>query len=187
MSQQSDNLDAIFEYFMRTDPITTAASDIRMSFAQWWPTIGFFARHFDSKVYGQAQQRRIAFDAANVRPAAKPWAFTPEEQAMIDATGMAPAAAIARVGQKQAGRAPQSSLGSVLTLQYGVLKLGSKGDGVKRWQAALGIGQSGTFDATTKAATIKFQKTHGIKGDGSVGPATWTSALGTRQAVHNVV
>ncbi len=61
----------------------------------------------------------------------------------------------------------------------GELKVGSKGDAVKYLQSKLGVPVTGTFDATTKTAVIKFQKTRKeiTKPDGVVGGLTW-KALG---------
>lgn len=59
------------------------------------------------------------------------------------------------------------------------LKVGSTGAEVKWLQAKLGVPVTGTFDAVTKAAVIKFQKTRKeiTKPDGAVGNITW-KALG---------
>lgn len=69
----------------------------------------------------------------------------------------------------------------------GTIKLGSKGDVVKEWQAIVGVPQTGIFDKVTDAATKKFQSAHALKPDGVVGPATWTAALGTSSQAASAV
>ena len=63
------------------------------------------------------------------------------------------------------------------------IKLGSRGKVVTMWQAFLGFtgdDLDGKFGAKkTKPATIKWQKDHGLKPDGVVGPVTWAAALKT--------
>jgi len=61
----------------------------------------------------------------------------------------------------------------------GELKIGSTGDAVKYLQEKLGVTVTGKFDALTKNAVIKFQKTRKeiTKPDGVVGNLTW-KALG---------
>lgn len=61
----------------------------------------------------------------------------------------------------------------------GELKVGSKGDAVKYLQTKLRVPVTGEFNAVTKVAVIKFQKTRKeiTKPDGIVGGLTW-KALG---------
>lgn len=64
-----------------------------------------------------------------------------------------------------------------------ILRRGSRGDDVKRWQLFL-VGQShllgavdGEFGPETERATKAFQRAHGLSADGIVGPRTLASAL----------
>jgi len=64
-----------------------------------------------------------------------------------------------------------------------VLRLGATGDDVKSWEQFL-VGQElfseaadGNFNEATKEATRKFQVSHGLDNDGSVGPLTLAQAL----------
>jgi hypothetical protein len=57
------------------------------------------------------------------------------------------------------------------------LSAGSAGSAVTALQAALGIRQTGTFDAATKRAVRSFQRRNGLTVDGIVGPQT-AGALG---------
>jgi peptidoglycan hydrolase-like protein with peptidoglycan-binding domain len=191
---RSDDLDAIKNYFDRTAPQSSAADIAKQSFYQWWSKIGFFGRHLSDGNLAEAQRRKISFDAANgVAKPASDGGLTAEEQdyfanmPSVDVTGLPPAAVKLRMVEaaKDATFASKPPPGSILALQYGTLKTGSKGDGVKRWQAAIQVNQTGTFDAATTAATKTFQTAHGIKADGVVGPASWTAALGSKNAVIN--
>src|SRR4051812_13059863 len=57
------------------------------------------------------------------------------------------------------------------------LSAGSAGSAVSALQAALGVKQTGTFNAATRRAVRSFQRAHGLTVDGIVGPQT-ASALG---------
>lgn len=54
-----------------------------------------------------------------------------------------------------------------------VIKIGSKGEIVKRLQEKLKIKADGIFGKNTEKSVIKFQKDNGLKADGVVGPITW--------------
>ncbi|GAB3930048.1 peptidoglycan-binding protein [Mucilaginibacter myungsuensis] len=55
-----------------------------------------------------------------------------------------------------------------------VLKTGSTGKLVTYLQKKLGVDTTGTFDAVTNAAVLKFQTKKGLVADGIVGGNTWT-------------
>jgi peptidoglycan hydrolase-like protein with peptidoglycan-binding domain len=55
----------------------------------------------------------------------------------------------------------------------GVLRKGSKGDGVKLMQEALGIGADGDFGPGTERALKAWQASNGLTADGIAGPATF--------------
>ena len=68
------------------------------------------------------------------------------------------------------------------TVKYGqVLKLWTKGAPVKEWQTrALGYRgkkADGYFGRSTQADTKRFQREHGLKASGAVGPLTWTRGV----------
>ena len=54
----------------------------------------------------------------------------------------------------------------------GVLRKGSKGEGVKMMQEALGIGADGSFGPGTEKALKVWQSKNGLTADGIAGPST---------------
>ena len=59
----------------------------------------------------------------------------------------------------------------------GVLRKGSKGEGVKIMQEALGIGADGDFGPGTERALKAWQAANGLTADGIAGPATFAKLL----------
>ena len=59
----------------------------------------------------------------------------------------------------------------------GVLRKGSRGDGVKIMQEALGIGADGIFGPGTERALKEWQAANGLTADGIAGPATFAKLL----------
>ena len=60
------------------------------------------------------------------------------------------------------------------------IQRGSKGKAVKILQIILGdLEVDGSFGPATQAATLAFQKKHGLTADGIVGPKTWRALLDT--------
>lgn len=55
----------------------------------------------------------------------------------------------------------------------GVLRKGSRGDGVKLMQEALGVGADGVFGPGTERALKSWQAANGLTADGIAGPATF--------------
>lgn len=60
----------------------------------------------------------------------------------------------------------------------GVLRRGSKGDDVKKMQAALGLAADGDFGPGTEAALKKWQAANGLTADGVAGPKTLAKLIG---------
>jgi putative chitinase len=54
-----------------------------------------------------------------------------------------------------------------------LLKVGSRGDDVKKMQEKLGLTADGSFGPATDRAVKAWQSANGLKADGIVGPATW--------------
>jgi len=71
-----------------------------------------------------------------------------------------------------------------------LLKVGSKGDDVKKLQEKLGLTPDGgvaIFGPKTEAAVKYWQKSNGLKDDGVVGDTTWGKMFGTTQVVKEDV
>jgi putative chitinase len=64
-----------------------------------------------------------------------------------------------------------------------ILKVGSKGEDVKKLQAKLGLGADGVFGSGTEAAVKKWQASNGLTSDGIVGEGTWVKMFGTKQLI----
>jgi len=60
----------------------------------------------------------------------------------------------------------------------GVLRKGSRGEGVKMMQEALGVGADGAFGPGTERALKEWQTTNGLTADGIAGPKTLEKLLG---------
>ena len=60
----------------------------------------------------------------------------------------------------------------------GTLRKGSKGEGVKMMQEALGVGADGAFGPGTERALKAWQAANGLTADGIAGPMTLEKLLG---------
>jgi putative chitinase len=68
-----------------------------------------------------------------------------------------------------------------------LLKVGSKGEDVKKLQVKLGVEAIGTFGPKTKAAVKAWQKANGLKDDGIVGDTTWAKLFGEQSPKTEVI
>ena len=68
-----------------------------------------------------------------------------------------------------------------------LLKVGSKGDDVKKLQIKLGVEAVGTFGPKTEAAVKEWQEKNGLNNDGVVGDATWGKMFGSESQNPQVV
>jgi putative chitinase len=59
-----------------------------------------------------------------------------------------------------------------------LLKVGSKGDDVKKLQEKLGLTADGTFGPGTEKAVKEWQTKNGLTADGIVGDGTWSKMMG---------
>jgi putative chitinase len=59
-----------------------------------------------------------------------------------------------------------------------LLKIGSKGEDVKKLQTKLGLGADGIFGSGTADAVKKWQSANGLGADGIVGDGTWSKMFG---------
>jgi putative chitinase len=68
-----------------------------------------------------------------------------------------------------------------------LLKVGSKGDDVKKLQEKLGLSPDGSFGPNTEKKVKEWQSTNGLTTDGIVGDGTWAKMFGTTQVVKEDV
>jgi peptidoglycan hydrolase-like protein with peptidoglycan-binding domain len=66
---------------------------------------------------------------------------------------------------------------SIPTVSMQLLKMGSRGDFVKKLQTLLGVKSDGIFGKNTMNAVRLFQEKHGLTNDGICGPKTWAALL----------
>ncbi len=59
-----------------------------------------------------------------------------------------------------------------------LLKVGSKGDDVKKLQEKLGLAADGSFGTGTEKAVKEWQSKNGLTADGIVGEGTWSKMMG---------
>ena len=64
-----------------------------------------------------------------------------------------------------------------------LLKVGSKGEDVKKLQLKLGLGSDGIFGKGTEEAVKAFQLKNGLSPDGLVGEGTWNKLFGSQQII----
>jgi len=68
-----------------------------------------------------------------------------------------------------------------------LLKVGSKGDDVKKLQEKLGLTADGSFGPKTETVVKEWQTKNGLTADGIVGDGTWAKMFGTTQVVKEDV
>ncbi len=86
--------------------------------------------------------------------------------------------AMAALGGKVSAPAPAPAKAPAKAAPVETLRKGSKGEGVKKMQAALGIKADGDFGPGTEAALKKWQARNGLIADGIAGPRTLAKLLG---------
>jgi putative chitinase len=64
-----------------------------------------------------------------------------------------------------------------------ILKIGSKGDDVKKLQEKLGLSADGAFGPGTEKAVMKWQIDNNLAADGIVGEGTWNKMFGVQQLI----
>jgi hypothetical protein len=184
MSDQSDNMEAIYVFMKGSVPKTTAATTIRSQFLDWYGKLGFWNKTMDSNTYDEARTRRNQFNLKN--------ATTPTQLAAVQDVitkgitseqmqGKARPAVDKKTGAVGSQvKNPTTPTGVSLTRN---LKSGVSGNDVKAWQSFLGLTPpTGYFDKPTDSKTRDYQKSNGLNADGIVGPKTWSKAFGAQPA-----
>jgi putative chitinase len=64
-----------------------------------------------------------------------------------------------------------------------ILKIGSKGEDVKKLQLKLNLGADGVFGPGTETAVKKWQLSNGLTADGIVGEGTWGKMFDSKQLI----
>jgi len=64
-----------------------------------------------------------------------------------------------------------------------LLKVGSKGDDVKKLQTKLGLTADGSFGPNTEKKVKEWQQANGLTADGIVGDGTWSKMFGSTPQV----
>jgi putative chitinase len=68
-----------------------------------------------------------------------------------------------------------------------LLKVGSKGDDVKKLQEKLGLTADGSFGPNTEKKVKEWQSANGLTADGVVGDGTWSKMFGSTQVIKEDV
>jgi len=68
-----------------------------------------------------------------------------------------------------------------------LLKVGSKGDDVKKLQTKLGLTADGSFGPNTENKVKEWQQSNGLTADGIVGDGTWSKMFGTTTQETQVI
>ena len=64
-----------------------------------------------------------------------------------------------------------------------ILKVGSRGEDVKKLQSKLGLSADGVFGPGTEVAVKKWQSENGLTADGIVGEGTWNKMFDSKQLI----
>ena len=188
----SDDLQAIRSFMGTQIPKTITGKNIITQWNQWIPTVRTFLYVSDDDLK-EAKRLRDQYNLAETPKAFTAVASSPQltseetrffkDMPVIDTTGMSPSDAKSAVWNVKNNTTPPASLhiyqnlDSALAGSHKTIQQGSKNKDVGLWQQVIGVTATDNFDPTTRKATIDWQVAHGLKGDGIVGPKTWTMAL----------
>ena len=191
----SEDYDAIKNYFSSQTPKNATALDVKTAFVQWdsAQNRSLITGGTSDSQLAQAKTFRDQYNKAEMPAAVALHANDPQLTAeetkyvmnmpIVNTTGLSAAAAHKAVMSAPRNPAPSGSAFAVSTgnappvqTSHKQIKKGASGADVKAWQAILGMVQDGKFGPQTEAATKKWQSDHGLKGDGIVGPGTWAKA-----------
>lgn len=174
------DIEAINDYINRTTATTSAARADQAAWQGWYKNLSYFDKLGDTALQ-DAYAKRDRFNIDNNTPPIPSVPLTKEEadyflkMPVVNVTGMSAADAQKAVWSAK----PVSPQPTSLTVSRATIRQGSQGESVKEWQRIVGgIAVDGKFGPATVTATKKWQKEHGLKDDGVVGPQTWGTAYG---------
>jgi len=188
----SDDLQAIRSFMGAQIPKTITGKNIIAQWNHWIPTVSTFMYVSDDDLK-EAKRLRDQYNLAE-----SPKAFTAvvnspqltseetrffKDMPIVNTTGMSPSDAKSAVWNVKNNTTPPASLhiyqniDSQLAGSHKSIQQGSRNSDVGIWQQVIGVTTTNNFDPATRKATIDWQVAHGLKGDGIVGPKTWTMAL----------
>lgn len=190
MSNKED-FDAIKDFFAHAKPKYKMAVDVKQSFDHWAPTVSevLFVNDEELQI---AKKFRDDYNKANHAPALQQGQQLTEAEKTyfenmpaVNTTGMSASEAHTAIWTKK-GDSPEPPPDSHwLSLPDGtarkVLKVGMR-DGknetnIKEWQKVVGVKTDGIFGNGTKAATVAWQKKHGLTANGIVTQDDWNAAM----------
>jgi peptidoglycan hydrolase-like protein with peptidoglycan-binding domain len=175
---QRENMEAINAFFRGANAKNAKAGALKDGWIRWYDDLGWYETGNDDNKWVEAKTKRAMFNAANgLTERGMTYEQTMKEEGAVDE-------AVATVSDTKVNQAPaakaKAEVGPIRQsppVTMITLRLGSKGEPVKKWQKAIGEKADGFFGKGTEAKTKAWQKSKGIKPDGVVGPATWAMAF----------
>jgi peptidoglycan hydrolase-like protein with peptidoglycan-binding domain len=175
---QRENMEAINAFFRGANAKNAKAKALKDAWITWYDDLGWYETGNDDNKWVEAKTKRAMFNAAN---GLTERGMTYEQSMKEDGAMEEVAATVSdtKVNQAPADK-PKAKVEPIrqsAPVTMITLRLGSKGEPVKKWQGAIGENPDGFFGKGTEAKTKAWQKSKGIKPDGVVGPATWAMAF----------
>ena len=177
---QRENMEAINAFFRGANAKNPKAKALKDAWITWYDDLGWWETGNDDNKWVEAKTKRSMFNAAN---GLTERGMTYEQSMKEDGVMEQVAATVSdtKVNQAPADKAAKAKVEPIrqsAPVTMITLRLGSKGEPVKKWQGVLGDkSPNGVFSKDTETKTKAWQKSKGIDNDGVVGPATWAMAF----------